>query len=81
MAVMENVDWHDPMSDLVDDQWEPWEPDESPDVDDLACAYCGHPEVREYPDPFGQQRCCDGCFNQLIGGDRNDPPWRCGTEL
>lgn len=61
---------------------EPWEPDE--DFDDGkpagACAYCGtNDNIRENPEPFGGQQCCESCFNMLIGGDEDDPPWRCGT--
>lgn len=63
--------------------WEPWEDDEPDESDprEGGCAYCGALEdIRENPDPFGGQRCCEGCFNQIIGGERDDPPWRCGTE-
>lgn len=63
--------------------WEPWEPDEDEDFDDGKrgpCAYCNDAtEVRENPEPFGGQPCCEACFNQIIGGERDDPPWRCGT--
>lgn len=67
-----------------DDQprWEPWEDD---DIDgdvfwsDLNCHFCGDPNVRDVPEPFTQKPCCDGCFNLLIGGEFDDPPWRCGN--
>lgn len=70
-----NPDWESPF----DDQWEPWEPDEDVDVREGGCDYCGAPDVRENPEPFGGNPCCDGCFNLLVGGSVNDPPWRCGT--
>ncbi len=81
MSALENPDWHNPLDDIFDDQWEPWPDDDEPEVRPFGCEYCGAPEVRESPEPFGQRRCCDPCFNQLIGGDRDDPPWRCGTQL
>lgn len=60
--------------------WEPWEPDECPEVEDRigGCDYCGVPDVRDAPEPFGGKPCCDTCFNLLIGGSADDPPWRCG---
>lgn len=42
------------------------------------CAYCLNDAVRH--DPFGQQPCCDECFNIIIGGEPDDPPWRCAHE-
>lgn len=62
--------------------WEPWEPDEDDLMPSGGCDYCGtFEDIREYPDPIGGKRCCEGCFNQIIGGERDDPPWRCGTSL
>jgi len=69
-----NPDWESPF----DDQWEPWEPDEDVDVRECGCAYCGKPDVRDVPDPFGGKPCCDACFVTLIGDD-GGPPWRCET--
>ena len=60
--------------------FEPWEDDEpEPERPAGGCAYCGATEVREYPEPFGGQLCCEACFNLLIGGEADDPPWRCGN--
>ena len=42
------------------------------------CAYCLNQAVRT--DPFGQEPCCNECFNLLIGGEADDPPFRCGNE-
>ena len=42
-----------------------------------ACEYCGKPAVRY--DPFAQKPCCNPCFNLIIGGDEDDPPFRCGN--
>lgn len=50
----------------VDEQWEPWEPDDELVNEPGGCHYCGGYPIREYPDPFGQQPCCDTCFNLLI---------------
>lgn len=41
------------------------------------CGYYLNPAVRT--EPFGGQECCDECFNLLIGGEPDDPPWRCGN--
>jgi hypothetical protein len=41
------------------------------------CEYCPNAAVRV--EPFGGQPCCDACFNLLIGGEPDDPPWRCGN--
>ena len=38
---------------------------------DMWCPNCC-PECKER---------CDGCFNVLIGGERDDPPFRCDTAL
>lgn len=65
----------------MDDSWEPWQDDE-PDFDDeynTGCDFCGNVDVREYPEPFTGKPCCDSCFNVLIGGNEDDPPWRCGN--
>ena len=70
-----NPDWESPF----DDQWEPWEPDGPEDVDPQACGYCGAPDVRESPEPYGGKPCCEACFNLIIGGDEDDASWRCGT--
>jgi hypothetical protein len=42
------------------------------------CDFCGEPAVRT--EPFSGKPCCDGCFNVIIGGERDDPPWHCGNE-
>jgi hypothetical protein len=42
-----------------------------------GCEYCPNEATRF--DPFSQRPCCDQCFNLLIGGDEDDPPFRCGT--
>lgn len=70
-----NPDWETPEL----PGWEPWEPDEDDEVRPGGCDYCGAPDVRDSPDPFGGKPCCDRCFNVIIGGDENDPPWRCGN--
>lgn len=78
MTLDENVCWDDDPLRL--DGFEPWEPDE-PDAEVEAaggCAYCGATELREDPEPFGGQPCCESCFAALIG-DADGPPWRCGT--
>lgn len=43
-----------------------------------TCAYC--PNVAVRTEPFSGKPCCDECFNLLIGGEANDPPFRCGNE-
>lgn len=65
----------------VDDQWEPWMDEEAPEVHPGGCHYCGEPDVRDVPEPFGGKPCCDRCFNLLIGGEEGDSPWRCGTDV
>ena len=72
-----NPDWEE----THEARWEPWLDEEGPEFDDTlgGCGYCGAPEVRDVPEPFGGKPCCDGCFNMLIGDDRDAPPWRCGT--
>ena len=61
--------------------WEPWEPDDDHEPEPAGgCAYCEATEVRENPEPFGGKPCCEACFNILIGGSEDDPPWRCGTQ-
>lgn len=74
----DNVSWEEPEP-LPG--WEPWEDDEPDDTPTGGCAYCREPDamMRENPEPFGGQPCCEACFNLLIGGDVDDPPWRCGT--
>jgi hypothetical protein len=60
--------------------WEPWVYDL--DDDDLhpgGCDFCGDPDIRDTPEPFSGKPCCDKCFNVVIGGDVDDPPWRCGN--
>lgn len=59
--------------------WEPWEPEDDEDYGrhEGGCAYCDATEVRDRPEPFGGKPCCEACFNILIGGDADDPPWRC----
>lgn len=81
MNTGENISWEEPVELEGWEPWEDYEPDEREDaVCAGACAYCGEREVRERPEPFGGQKCCEGCFNELIGGERDDPPWRCGSE-
>jgi hypothetical protein len=72
----DNPCWPEPPDELPG--WEPWE-DYEPEPADFRCAYCESTDVRPDPEPFGQQPCCDACFNVLIGGEPGDPPWRCGT--
>lgn len=74
----DNISWAD---DYGLPGYEPWEPDEDADDGHPAggCAYCEATEVRENPEPFGGQPCCEACFNILIGGSPDDPPWRCGN--
>lgn len=62
-------------------EWEPWQDDEQPEIDERegGCHYCGAVEIRDTPDPYGQQPVCDDCVNELISGERGDPPWRCGN--
>jgi hypothetical protein len=43
------------------------------------CDYCGAEAHPWRVDPFGGKPCCDACFNVIIGGERDDPPFRCGT--
>ena len=64
-----NPDWANGLMDQP--EWEPWVDDEGPELDDTigGCAYCGAPDVRERPEPFGQQPCCEECFDLLIGGE------------
>lgn len=69
-----NISWVEPFDGI-----EPWEDDDYEPESAGGCAYCPSTEVRESPEPFGGQPCCEGCFNELIGGDRDDPPWRCGN--
>lgn len=75
-----NISWEDPWEpfDLI----EPWEDEDEGDPRPAGgCAYCPETEVHELPEPFGGQPCCEGCFTVLIGGERDDLPWRCGTSL
>lgn len=74
----DNISW------LGDDLpgWEPWEPDEETGDENIGpCHYCQepNPEMRENPEPFGGEPCCEVCFIMLIGGEPDDPPWRCGA--
>jgi hypothetical protein len=41
------------------------------------CEYCVNRATRT--EPFSGNPCCDQCFNILIGGEADDPPWRCGN--
>lgn len=43
----------------------------------LRCAYCTNEATRT--DPFSGEPVCDEDFHVLIGGEADDPPWRCGT--
>lgn len=70
----DNISWEEELPGF--EPWEDYEPDDDPAAS--GCAYCDATEVRENPDPFGGRPCCEACFNELIGGERNDPPWRCG---
>lgn len=70
-----NPDWGPP----VLPGWEPWEPDEDVDMHEGGCDYCGAPDVRDTPDPFGGKPCCDACFVVLID-DPGGPPWRCSRQ-
>jgi hypothetical protein len=70
-----NPDWPEALP-----GWEPWEEDyEVMQIEEGGCEYCGAPDVRDNPEPFGGKSCCDGCFNMLIGDERDAPPWRCGN--
>lgn len=73
---VENEDW---LPDLSADLegWEPWSFDPEDMVREGGCEYCEREAVRT--EPFGLRRCCDPCFNVLIGGNEDDEPWRCGT--
>lgn len=65
-----------------DDQprWEPWEDDLIDDqLFEVGCEFCGSAEVRDLPEPFTGKPCCDPCFNIIIGGNADDPPWMCGN--
>lgn len=80
MTVYEpNPEWdYPPPSPFADlEGYEPWEPDEEPDREPIGCHYCDNTDTRI--DPFGGKPCCDECFNILIGGEPDDPPFRCGT--
>lgn len=74
----DNISWTDDLP-----GFEPWEPDEPEDDghDVGPCHYCADPapQMRENPEPFGGRECCESCFNILIGGEPDDPPWRCGN--
>ena len=63
-------------------RWEPWE-DDLDEVElfmnGVGCDFCESTEAPKL-DPFTHKPCCDGCFNEIIDGDRDDPPWRCGNE-
>lgn len=76
----DNVSW-------IDDVLPGWEGHE-PDFDEIdmgdfnpgGCAYCPSTEAREFPEPFGNQPCCETCFARLIGDESDNPePFRCGT--
>lgn len=77
----ENPDWDDDPLRVGLPGWEAWEEYDTDEryEPDVGCAYCGNLEVRENPEPFGGKQCCDPCFNILIGGDEDDPAWRCGN--
>lgn len=62
---------------VFDEQWEPWMDADEPDPDPIGCHYCDSPDTRI--EPFGGKPCCDACFVELIGGERDDPPFRCLT--
>lgn len=69
-----NPDWEPPEL----PGWEPWEPDEDDEVREGGCAYCGAPDVRDAPEPFGGKPCCEVCFARIIGDEDDDPrPFRC----
>lgn len=69
-----NPDW---LYDL--EGFEPWEPDEEEGDILYGCHYCGGEDTRY--DPFAGEPCCNACFNDIIGGDTEDEPFVCGTEL
>lgn len=72
-----NPDWEESVTALPG--WEPWEPDEDEDMHAGGCEYCGAPDVRDTPEPFGGKPCCDACFVLIVGGVDGEPPWRCGN--
>lgn len=75
-----NPDWGEDACELWLPGQEPWEPDESEDMHEGGCDYCGAPDVRDRPEPFGGKPCCDACFNLIIGGEADDPPFRCSRQ-
>lgn len=42
------------------------------------CAYCDGEATRV--EPFGDEMCCDHCFNALIGDANAERPWACGCD-
>lgn len=68
-----NPDWEAP-PDLPG--WEPWmDYAEDDDRGTVGCEYCGNPEVRDTPEPYGGKRCCEVCFRLLTGdGDQDIDP-------
>jgi hypothetical protein len=48
-------------------------------ADQQACFYCGERPATRL-DPFGLDPSCDQCVNVLIGGEPDDPPFRCGND-
>ena len=78
LTLPDNPDWESPEDYL--DGWEPWEIyDELSMRHEAGCEYCGDFEIRDNPEPFGGKKCCNRCFNQLIGGEPDDPEFKCGT--
>lgn len=77
-----NPDWQ---PEFVDDPfefapgYEPWfDYDEDEGIRPQGtCSFCDNTAVRD--EPFAGKRCCNQCFNLLIGGDADDEPWRCGN--
>ena len=75
-----NPDWGQDAYEEALPGWEPWEPDEADEIQPGGCDYCGAPDIRDRPEPFGRKPCCDACFNLIIGGEADDPPFRCSRE-
>lgn len=70
-----NPDWE------VLEGFEPWEPEEDEPLHEGGCDYCGAPDVRDGPEPFGGKPCCDTCFALIIGDESDLTPWRCGNAI
>lgn len=80
--IEDNPDWDSNplrLDDLLPDV-EYWEAEEEVQfLNEIGCEYCGNPETRDNPEPFGNRSCCEVCFAGLIGDDDlPNVPWRCG---